>query len=31
VGLDGGRVVLDDDPTDALDAVADLGVRDPRC
>jgi biotin transport system ATP-binding protein len=31
VGLDGGRVVLDDDPTDALDAVAGLGVRDPRC
>ena len=31
VGLDSGRVVLDDDPTAALDAVADLGVRDPRC
>jgi len=31
VGLRDGQVVLDDDPAAALDAVADLGVRDPRC
>ena len=31
VGLDSGRVVLDDHPGAALDSVADLGVRDPRC
>ncbi len=31
VGLRDGQVVLDDDPATALDAVADLGVRDPRC
>ncbi|WP_254279832.1 energy-coupling factor ABC transporter ATP-binding protein [Haloarcula marina] len=31
VGLDDGQVVLDDDPPTALDRVADLGVRDPRC
>jgi biotin transport system ATP-binding protein len=31
VGLRDGQVVLDDDPATALNAVADLGVRDPRC
>ncbi|MBX0288183.1 energy-coupling factor ABC transporter ATP-binding protein [Haloarcula salinisoli] len=31
VGLRDGRIVLDDDPGAALDSVADLGVRDPRC
>ncbi|MBX0295397.1 energy-coupling factor ABC transporter ATP-binding protein [Haloarcula nitratireducens] len=31
VGLRDGRVVLDDVPETALDEVAALGVRDPRC
>ena len=31
IGLRDGRVAVDDDPATALDAVADLGVRDPRC
>ena len=31
VGLDGGRVVLDEPPAAALDRVESLGVRDPRC
>jgi len=31
VGLHDGQVAVDDDPAVALDAVADLGVRDPRC
>jgi len=31
VGLRDGRVVLDEAPPAALDDLADLGVRDPRC
>ncbi|WP_135305353.1 energy-coupling factor ABC transporter ATP-binding protein [Haloarcula amylovorans] len=31
VGLRAGRIVLDDTPETALDEVAALGVRDPRC
>ncbi|MBV0902556.1 energy-coupling factor ABC transporter ATP-binding protein [Haloarcula salina] len=31
VGLSDGRVVLDESPAAALDALSDLGVRDPRC
>ena len=31
IGLRDGRVAVDDDPATALDAVAELGVRDPRC
>ncbi|GGN98284.1 energy-coupling factor ABC transporter ATP-binding protein [Haloarcula pellucida] len=31
VGMRAGRVALDDDPETALDDLAALGVRDPRC
>ncbi|MDS0219977.1 energy-coupling factor ABC transporter ATP-binding protein [Haloarcula sp. S1AR25-5A] len=31
VALHEGKVVLDKPPSDALDALPDLGVRDPRC
>jgi biotin transport system ATP-binding protein len=31
VALHEGQVVLDESPSDALDALPDLGVRDPRC
>ncbi|WP_424001246.1 energy-coupling factor ABC transporter ATP-binding protein [Haloarcula salina] len=31
VGLSDGRVVLDESPAAALEALTDLGVRDPRC